>query len=150
MSALLVLCLSALLVRALEVICRIIARMVSSNDGATSTVYDFMYTPKTSLSARSVHTIHVSLPAETTSERVITGRYLPHKVVSDNREFLQYILPDLRHLGEELQREYRAHDAEAARGDAKFQGSPWPYAPEVGLGFVVGPIRRFVGAVGGL
>ena len=31
---------------------------------------------------------------------------------------LQYILPDLGHLGEELQCEYRAHDAETAECDA--------------------------------
>lgn len=32
--------------------------------------------------------------------------------------YLQDILPDLWHLGEELQREYQAYDPEAARCDA--------------------------------
>lgn len=46
------------------------------------------------------------------------GRNAKMKMKWEREIYLHNILPDLRHLGEELQREYQAYHAEAARCDA--------------------------------
>ena len=52
------------------------------------------------------------------------GRKAKMKMKWEREIYLHDILPDLRHLGEELQAEYQSYHAEAARCDAAVFFSP--------------------------
>ena len=76
----------------------------------------FPISPHSSLSNMKSLVLHCSSPPSRLGSR------------QGMQTHLQYILPDLWHFGEELQREYCAYDAEAAEGDATVVAANQPFS----------------------